>query len=176
MKNHSLQHMRRYGALLAVLPLTFLNHSCSELDCPADNTVVCTYLLMNPNGTVGALNSDTLTITSRDGVKNDTIILLNQETGSDINGFDLPLSHTQPEDVLYTELHDTLHNVYLDTIRIKKDNHPHFESVDCQATYFHTLTAVSTTHHAIDSIVIIKADVTYDKQNEHLHLYLKADR
>ena len=52
---------------------------------------------------------------------------------------------------------------------------PHFESVDCHATYFHHITELKTTHHGIDSITIQNREVSYDKR-EHFFLYLKADR
>ena len=65
---------------------------------------------------------------------------------------------------------------HYDTIRIKKEDMPHFESVDCQASYFHTITAVSTTHEIIDSIVINNPNVNYDQNTTHFKLYLKANR
>jgi len=149
--------------------------SCSSIDCPVENTVFTTYTLENPDGSTGSMTTDTLTIkTLRSNGTDSTLI--NSLTGSDINGFDLPISYTQPEDILYTTLRCASGTTYLDTIRIKKENHPHFESVDCQATYFHTITAISTTHHGIDSIVINKPYVSYDSSTEHFHLYLKADR
>jgi hypothetical protein len=86
------------------------------------------------------------------------------------------ISYTQPEDVFVTLLCDTSGNALLDTIRIKKDNIPHFESVDCQASYFHNITDVSVTHNAFDSIVIHQPRVDYDITREHIYLYLKAQR
>ena len=46
-------------------------------------------------------------------------------------------------------------------------------SVDCSAAYFHKITAVSTTHHVIDSIVVNYADVNYDNKQEHFYIYFK---
>ena len=63
----------------------------------------------------------------------------------------------------------------INTICIKKENYPHFESVDCQAAYFHKITAVSSTQHIIESIHLNNPDVNYDT-NENIHLYLKARR
>ena len=65
---------------------------------------------------------------------------------------------------------------YIDTIRIKKEDIPHFESVDCQASYFHTITDVSYTNDIIDSIVINNRNVNYDAKTTHFKLYLKARR
>ena len=45
--------------------------------------------------------------------------------------------------------------------------------MDCSAAYFHKITAVSTTHHVIDSIVVNYADVNYDNKQEHFYIYFK---
>jgi len=93
-----------------------------------------------------------------------------------VAGFSLPISYTQPEDVFYTLVCDTAGNALLDTIRIKKDNIARFESVDCQAAYFHKITAVSITHNAFDSLTIHHSDVDYDIKQTHFYLYLKTQR
>ena len=68
------------------------------------------------------------------------------------------------------------HIEYVDTVRIKKENFAHFESVDCQAAYFHEITSVMTTHNIIDSIVIKNPNVNYDATTAHFNLYFKAQR
>ena len=153
------------GGLLAGLT------ACSSIDCPVQNLVYTQYALMKADGTTDTLAVDTLSIWTRRADGSDSL-LLNRLCGATATGFDLPISYTHPEDVLVTLLADTLGHHYLDTIRIKKDDQPHFESVDCQAAFFHTLTAVSATHNAIDSIRINHASVTYDTQNTHIYLYL----
>ena len=157
-----------------VLSVLLAMVGCTSIECPIENTVYTTYTFENTDGTTGSLGTDTLTIKTRRVDGKDTTIL-NKMTGTE-NGFDLPISYTQPEDILYFTLSTTAKKVYYDTVRIKKENYPHFESVDCQAAYFHKITAVMTTHNVIDSLVIYKSDVTYDASTEHLHLYLKADR
>ena len=72
-------------------------------------------------------------------------------------------------------LKDTLGHEWRDTICISKEDFPHFESVDCQATYFHQITGVKTTHNGIDSITIQNREVNYESR-EHFFLYLKANR
>ena len=89
---------------------------------------------------------------------------------------DALISYTQPEDVLYMLVRNAKGINYLDTIRIKKENYPHFESVDCQVSYFHEITAVSTTHNAFDSIAIHHSSVNYDTSNDHFYLYVKKNR
>lgn len=62
----------------------------------------------------------------------------------------------------------------VDTVMVEKENYPHFESVDCSPTFFHRLTGVRTTHHAIDSITINNPTVDYDPTAIHFHLYPKS--
>ena len=158
--------------------------ACSSIDCPVNNTVRVYYALTKADGTRDTLNKDTMWIWTQRADGNDTIISrqrqgnleLNCFFGSSAYAFDLPISYTQPEDVLCMLLRSSEGNNYTDTIRIKKEDFPHFESVDCQAAYFHTITAVSATHEIIDSIVIINPHVNYDQNTTHIQLYLKARR
>lgn len=145
--------------------------ACTSIDCPVQNTVYTVYNMMKADGTTDTLKFDTLSIISRRSDMTDTT-LLNRATG--ITTFDLSISYTLQEDTLCFILLDTLGNTYRDTVYIKKENYPHFESVDCQAAFFHHLTDVRCTHHIIDSIVINHSTVNYDATNEHFHIYFKA--
>lgn len=152
-----------------IIPLLFvvftLMVGCSSLDCPLNNTVYTKYKLM---GSITKL-SDTLTIstTKLDGSDN---VIINQDVG--IDTFVLPMSYTRPEDVFFLEMRDTaLNKVFHDTIKVRKEDRPHFESVDCQPSYFHTINNVETTHNRIDSIVINNKEVNYDATNPHFYIY-----
>ena len=147
--------------------------SCTSIDCPVQNTVSTVYSLKKADGTTDTLGTDTMWIWTQRADGKDTL-LINRLCGTSATGFSLPISYTQPEDVICLAFKDTIGPYRLDTIRIKKENIPHFESVDCQASYFHTITAVSTTHDAIDSIVINNPNVNYDSNTTHFKLYLKA--
>ena len=123
----------------------------------------------------GGLNPDTLTdtlttLTARRDVK-DTIIY---NKGVKTTSFSLPMSYTRDQDALFILLKDTLGRTVRDTIRVSKTNTPHFESVDCAMSYFHTITAVSTSHHTIDSVVLINPNVTYDTSSPHFRIYFKS--
>ncbi len=144
--------------------------ACTSIDCPVQNRVYTLYTLEKANGDDDTLKVDTLFITTERADGTDSL-LLNGVTG--ISSFELPISYTQPEDVFCVTLCDTLGNIYEDTIWVKKDNFPHFESVDCQATYFHQLTGVRYTENIIDSVVIDNSTVNYDASNEHFHIYFK---
>lgn len=149
--------------------------ACTSIDCPVQNLVYTNYELKKAGGKADTLNTDSIWIWTHRANGTDTIVL-NALCGSSATKFSLPISHTQPEDVFYMLLTDTARNAYIDTIRIKKEDYPHFESVDCQASYFHTITAVSTTHNTLDSIVINHPEVNYDVSQTHFHIYFKARR
>jgi hypothetical protein len=154
-----------YSWLHACMLLTMaIIVSCSSVDCPLNNTVYANYKLM---GKVTTL-TDTLTIstTKQDGFDS---ILINKQVNTD--SFFLPISYGQDVDVLYFQT-----NSLVDTVWIEKTNHPHFESVDCGLNYFHTITRVRCTRHAIDSIVINQKEVTYDISQQHFHIYFKEYR
>lgn len=146
--------------------------SCTSIDCPVQNTVFTVYNLMKADGKPDTMGVDTLWVWTKHSKGRDT--LLNRLCGTSATSFYLPVSYTQPEDVLCFFYADTLGNHKLDTVRIRKEDYPHFESVDCQASFFHTITGVSTTHQFIDSVVIKNPQVNYDASKAHFYLYLKA--
>ena len=114
--------------------------------------------------------TDTLWVFTERSDGNDTL-LLNRGVG--IKSFSLPVSYSHPEDVLLFVVADTSGVYTLDTVWVKKDDIPHFESVDCSAHFFHRLTAVRSTHEGIDSITIVNPNVDYDTNTTHLHIYFK---
>ena len=185
MKRHTKEGVRGLR-LLPFYLFTFLLFlaACTSIDCPVNNRVRTIYALMKADGTPDTLNKDTMWIWTPRIDGNDTLVShqtqnnleLNFFFGSSATTFDLPISYTQPEDVLYVLVKNISGTQYRDTIRIQKENTQHFESVDCQASYFHTITAVSTTHEIIDSIVINNPNVNYDQNTTHFKLYLKANR
>ena len=157
-------------SLILALAAGLFLAACSSIDCPLNNTVRSIYVLRKASD---ALRPDTLTdtltvLTTRaDG--QDTI-LLNKSVKTD--SLALPMSHVR--DVLVFELRDTLNHTLRDTLRVKKTNEAHFESVDCALSYFHTITAISSTHHAIDTVVLIHPSVTYDASQPHFHIRFKS--
>lgn len=163
--------MRKLIVILTVIALA----ACTTIDCPVQNLVYTRYAFKKADGSADTLNTDTLWIKTKRVDGTDTL-LMNALCGTSAFDFTLQISYTQPEDVFVTLLTDTAGNHYVDTIRIKKENYPHFESVDCQAAYFHKITEASVTHNAFDSISIHHSTVNYDISNYHFYLYLKKDR
>ena len=138
-------------ALLLAAAAMMLAVSCASIDCPMDSLVYTQYQLRTASGAVDTL-ADTLNITE----------------------FSLPISYAQAQDVFFIETKDSVaETVWLDTVTVTKEDHPHFESVDCSPAYFHTLTGVSYTRNALDSVVIVNPDVNYDTSKKHFHIYFK---
>lgn len=152
-------------ALFALLLMLFCIAGCSTIDCGINNSVYCKYKLA---GDVTTLN-DTLTITADLHDGNDSVIINKaQKTDS----FTLPMSYQQDEDVFYYEVANPS-NRYRDTVKIRKTNIPHFESVDCNPMVFHHITHVSYTKHAIDSIIINNPNVTNNVTTSTFLIYFK---
>ncbi|MDY4410875.1 MAG: DUF6452 family protein [Prevotella sp.] len=150
-----------FGVMLAAL----LMAACSTVDCPLNNTVYAQYVLRGPVTTL----PDTLTITTRRVTDGLDTVLINQQVNTD--SFSLPMSYGQNEDILYFRT-----NHLRDTVWVKKTNEPHFESTDCGLNYFHTITGVRFTRHALDSIVINHQQVNYDASQKHFLVYFKEYR
>lgn len=140
--------------------------ACSSVECPLNNRVSTVYKLA---GDVAPL-ADVLTISTTRTNGEDTI-LLNQVEG--VDSFLLPVSYNRPEDVLYFERTNSTGWSMTDTVVIEKQDIPHFESIDCNPSYFHVIKRVRHTRLTIDSIVINKKIVNYDAKTPHLLVYFK---
>jgi hypothetical protein len=114
--------------------------------------------------------TDTLSVWSQRKDGTDTLLY---NSGVNKTTLTLPISYQRPEDVLIFRIADTLKSVTLDTVWIKKEDIPHFESVDCAAHFFHTLTDIRSTHRGIDTIYIKNPSVTYDTTVEHIRIRFK---
>jgi len=143
--------------------------ACTTIDCPVDNTVETHYGILDSNGNEFKLTDSLWVFTYRnDG---EEALLLNSLI--DASEFYLPISYSHPEDVLYFyQKNDSVQ--MLDTVWVKKEDYPHFESVDCTAAFFHTITDIRYTTNGIDSIVINKRTVDYDGTTAHFHFYPKS--
>ncbi len=160
---------RRYlHSLLIVLVLGMC--ACSSVDCPMNNTVYTVYQLHKATGIADTLK-DSLSVISFQKTPGQDPVLLNKM--ANFSEFYLPISYQQPEDILFFVFQQA---EIVDTVIINKENRNHFESVNCNPSFFHTITRVDYTNNMIDSIVIKNPDVTYDRGKTHFYLYLRADR
>ena len=162
----------RYFCLSAFL--LFLA-ACSTIDCPVQNKVAVNYAVKTIVGGVEVNDTlkDTLYVWSTRSDGDDTLIF---NSGIDISSFSLPVSYTHPEDKLVFCLVDTNKVAKIDTVWIKKDDYPHFESMECKVDYFHQLTGVRYTTHAIDSLVLKNPNVNYEDQTINFFIYPDSSR
>lgn len=157
--------MRKMFLFVVVVWLT----ACSTIDCPVENTVSVQYEIRDKAGKELAI-TDSLSIVStrQDG----DYVVLNRL--SDKSSFSIPISYAYPEDVLYFCFKNLENDsIVVDTVCIEKDDFPHFESVDCNASFFHEITNVQYTRHYIDSLVLLNKSVTYDQTTVNFRLVPK---
>ena len=157
---------------ITYLLLGVLIAACTSIDCPVESNVATLYQVRNSDGTELTL-TDSITVTTKTAKDSDTIIF---NKGVGISSFSLPVSYKHPEDVLVFSFdNDNNNNLHVtDTVWIKKEDYPHFESVDCSAAFFHIITDVRYTRNYIDSIVIKNPSVTYDSKTVHFYFYPKS--
>lgn len=141
--------------------------SCSSIECPVQNVVTLQCEVVDATGNVMSLSTDTLWVFTRRNDGKDTL-LLNRFSAS---SFSLPVSYSNPEDTMLLLVNSKDKVLTLDTLFLKKDDIPHFESVDCPAHFFHRITGVRTTHYRLDSVTIANPNVNYDQSYTHLRLY-----
>jgi hypothetical protein len=139
--------------------------ACTSIDCPLNNVV---YMNIVMAGEVDTLK-DTLSVTiiRHDGT--DSVY----NRGIKVTSLKLPVSYTGDCDRLVLTTTDTSKVQRVDTVCVYKINTPHFEAVDCSPNYFHEITSVTTTHNAIDSIVLNDSHLNYDTSKEHLYIYFR---
>ena len=158
----------RIISFLFPLSSFLLTTSCSSIDCPVNSLVLTQYQFTNRDGQALAL-VDTLTVSTTRKNGKDTLF----NKGYDISTFYLPISYSHPEDELVLHFNGDSLNV-TDTLWVKKEDFPHFESVDCNASFFHKLTDIRCTHNLLDSVAIINPSVTNDDKVIHVYLYPKT--
>jgi len=149
--------------------------ACASLDCPVNNVVATRYGLQKPDGTPDTMGVDTLWAwtTRPDGTE---VSLVNRLCGTKATYFSISPSYTLPEDMVCLLVQNDAGTFWKDTIWVTKEDYPHFEGVDCKASYFHTITGVKSTHRLIDTVIINKKTVDYDTSTAHFLLRLKARR
>ena len=150
--------------LLLVMLVGFA--ACSSIDCPLNNRVYTKYALKTSDGQTDTLKlSMTISTNRTDGSDS---VLINKDVN--VTSFSLPISNAQPRDSFFVEVASETESS-LDTVVVSKDDRMHFESTDCAPSYFHSLTGVTTTRHAIDSVVIKHNNVDYDSSKTHFYIY-----
>ncbi len=148
--------------------------ACSNIDCPLDNVVSMQCNLYSSETNSAYTLADELTVTP---AGRDTI-LLNKATN--ITSFLLPLKEGGEQDTLLLHLTNTDGQVATDTLFVTHTPQPHFESLDCPSSVFHTIIKVRATSHAlsvlpltIDSVSLVRPLVNYE-DNENIRIFLRS--
>lgn len=148
--------------------------SCSNIDCPLDNVVMMQCNLYASETGQPLKLPVTLTVTP---VGRDTI-LLNQ--AKDITSFLLPLKEAGTADTLLLHLTNESGQEATDTLFVDHTPHAHFESLDCPASFFHTIHSARGTSHplavlplTVDSVKLIRSTVNYD-DIENIRIFLRS--
>ncbi len=147
--------------------------ACSNIDCPLDNVVSLQCNLYDASTQSALTLSDVLSVTP---AGRDTL-LLNQATG--IKSFLLPLKEAGTQDTLLLHFANAQGAVQVDTLFVNHTPQPHFESLDCPSSVFHTLNAVrvsaqvSTNSAIVDSVSLVRPIVNYD-DIENIRLFIRT--
>lgn len=164
-----------HKACMACMVSAFMLVSgCSNIECPLDNIVVMTC------GLYSAESHEPLKLQATLDIKpagKDTILL---NRASDIKDFLLPLRQAAPADTFLLHFSDNAGRIGTDTLFVEHVNMPHYESIECPATVFHTLTRVRWNRQTssqfpltIDSVALVRTAVNYD-DIENIRIYLRT--
>lgn len=157
-----------------LLPLTLGFAACSNIDCPLDNVVRLQCNLYASETQSAYTLTDVLSVTP---AGRDTV-LLNQ--ASNIQSFLLPLKEGGERDTLLLHFSNVAGQSATDTLFVTHTLQPHFESLDCPASVFHTVTSVRGTSHplsrmplTIDSVALVRSLVNYEDV-ENVRIFLRS--
>ena len=167
-KSHANRMRTATMAVVAAFVMVSIG-ACSSIDCPVQNTVSTQYAFATAAGERDTL-ADTLTVSTIRQNGTDSILLNRSVMTTD---FSLPVSYTANADTLQFLLADTTGHTMADTVVVMKTNTPHFESVDCNISFFHEITGVTFTRHFIDTIIMRNKTVNYDTSTLHFNIVRK---
>lgn len=168
---HTCKKLHSFYLLLLIL---FIVTACDNIDCPLNNTVYATYTFQDKVNGQSVELKDTLTVQP---YGKDTVLI---NRIYNVKSISIPVSHTGNADTLLFHF-SSPEGMATDTITFVHTNEPHFESLDCAAAVFHTVTHVQWSKQkisprpltAIDSVALVKAKINYDPQ-EHFNIYIHA--
>ena len=159
---------------VSVVSLLIFVSGCSNIECPLDNIVVMTCGLYSADTHEHLKLQETLDVLP---LGKDTVLL---NCASNITDFMLPLRQAADADTFLLRFTGRTGQVSTDTLIVFHTNTPHYESIECPATVFHTLTDVKWKHQegtdfplSIDSVALVRTVVNYDDV-ENLRIYLRT--
>ena len=157
--------MKQLPFIIALLGLLlFLVPSCEVENCPPNALAFAHFTLKDGNGKNLSFAVPVSVIGLMDN--GGTLVcdtLINQESGA--SSFSLPLSYADKTRFVLVYSPESA-----DTITVEHRNIPYFMNIDCGTMMFHEVTRVSTTRHAIDSIVLTNPNID-NNEKENFKIY-----
>ena len=152
---------------------------CTNIDCPLDNQVEMRLHFYNISSKAEVALIDSLSVRGLRG--GTTLLLLNRAFAK--KSVNIPLNSAVDCDTLLFRFSGT-EITATDTLFVQHQRNPHFESLDCPASMFHTLKEVSIRSRAsgdtlitLDSVSIVNPNVKYeDVDNIKVFLRIPAGR
>jgi len=159
--------------IISIFVLVFLLCACSSIDCTVADPISIRYGFYEAynDEDVSLTLTDTLTIQIRKPVDKDTT-LVNRAIDKSI--VSVPVSYMQEYDKLVFKFKSEHNLEATDTLYVYKHDIAHFESVDCNPVYFHTIEDVKVVPGLVIKDVKIKdPNVTFNATTEQIQLYIE---
>lgn len=166
-------HMFR--GFFCMVGIAFLWSGCTNIDCPLDNQSELRMHFYDA-ATKGEVQlSDSLTIYGLKGTEERPLY----NRAISVNTLKIRLDASSDRDTLLFRFIGT-DDTATDTLIIDHRRRPHFESLDCPASVFHTLSGISNRSSSgarstlrLDSVSIANPNVQYEDV-DNLKVYLRA--
>lgn len=161
---------------LLAMSMTLGTGSCTNIDCPLDNQVEMVLNFYDDSTHKAFILTDTLSVY---GIKGDTTqLLFNRAIGH--RTLRLPLNVASGRDTLLFRFTSASEETAEDTLIVEHMPKSHFESLDCPASVFHTLTKVEWRAHNLahglpkyKNILITNPNVAYENV-EHIKVFFRS--
>ena len=157
--------MKQLPVLLLLLALLIgLFPACEVENCPPNALSYAHFTLKDGNGKNVSFSSP-ISVVGIEMVEGHTVCdtLINQESGA--SSFSLPLSYA--DETRFVLIYSA---EAADTITVGHRNIPYFINIDCGTMMFYEVTRVSTTRHAIDSILVTNPNID-NNEKENFKIY-----
>ena len=148
------------------LLVAILLGSCGETDCPLSTVSLAHFDLLDSNSHQPVSFKDSVTVTgiieTPDSL--DIVPLYNMVQSS----ISLPLGHTNKTTYVihYTKL-------MRDTIVLTHQNIPFISNIECGTMLFYNVESVSYTTNALDSVVLVNANIT-NEEKKNFNIYYRV--
>lgn len=160
---------------LIIIVLAVMAVACENVTCSIDNTVESVYSFYASARTDGVFypgNAITIGDTMSVIILGPDSVIANRLVRQ--KEVKLPVSFYGAVDSLLFEFTDTASRKGRDTLFVFKMSMPHWEDPSCPVHMFHVVTAVTSTHNIIDTVLIINPTITYEGL-ENFRIYFRTN-